>query len=312
MRLIVDITGLTFGRLTVLAPSGIGSSRRAMFLCKCSCGNERVLAGIELRKGNVQSCGCLRQEHAQAVAQANIIHGHARRLEPLSRTLTSWKCMKQRCQNPQATGFDDYGEKGVRVCDRWQTFEGFLADMGERPPHMTLGRFRDVGDYTPSNCRWMTLREQKLESFKKKHNIQIERWSTPEGALWEITKACYTEVEVPSKIIFDNAVKSGEVFVIRAQEKFIGYAIIINQNTRTPLLLSIAVLPRFRKLGLGKELLDRLSGYYRNKQAVTLVLECRIDNRAQKLYFDAGYRIREVLKGHYAPEGDGLRMVKTL
>jgi len=70
--------------------------------------------------------------------------------------------MLQRCYNPNATGYSRYGGSGVEVCDRWRdSFENFYADMGPRPPKMTLDRFPDTkGDYSPSNCRWATNKEQ--------------------------------------------------------------------------------------------------------------------------------------------------------
>lgn len=70
--------------------------------------------------------------------------------------------MRQRCLNPNATGYDRYGGCGISVCDRWGSFENFLADMGERPEGTTLDRFPNPGgDYEPGNCRWATAKEQR-------------------------------------------------------------------------------------------------------------------------------------------------------
>ena len=71
-----------------------------------------------------------------------------------SPTYNSWQCMKKRCLNPKATKYHRYGGRGVQVCERWLTFENFLADMGERPEGTTLGRHGDKGDYEPGNCSW--------------------------------------------------------------------------------------------------------------------------------------------------------------
>ena len=90
-------------------------------------------------------------------------HGHARR-NANKLTYNSWRSMLGRCYYPAQAGFSNYGGKGVKVCQRWHTFAFFLADMGERTQGTTLGRYKDRGNYKPSNCAWMTRAEQQANS----------------------------------------------------------------------------------------------------------------------------------------------------
>ena len=84
----------------------------------------------------------------------------------------TWKGMRNRCNNPRTPRYSDYGGRGIKVCKRWDKFENFLADMGEKPPGMSLDRKNNNGNYTPRNCRWATPAEQRKNSrpFKPAFN----------------------------------------------------------------------------------------------------------------------------------------------
>ena len=152
----LNLLGAVFGKLTVLEFTGINKQGATMWRCQCECGSVTVTAGSRLRGGTTKSCGCAQI----ASVKARAVHGHAR-LSKGSRTYVSWMMMRQRCQNPNATGYHNYGGRGICVCKRWQAFEAFLADMGERPEGTSLDRIDNNKNYGPSNCRWATKSEQQ-------------------------------------------------------------------------------------------------------------------------------------------------------
>lgn len=160
-------TGQRFGRLVAVAPTNSRQFGSVVWLCRCDCGAEIRVSGHYLVKGESRSCGCLRQELSTARAYK---HGHGGRNKAHgeSPTYSSWAAMRRRCTDPKFISYPNYGARGIRVCERWQDFGAFLADMGERPDGYELSRLDHDDDYRPGNVRWELKAENRREMQERR------------------------------------------------------------------------------------------------------------------------------------------------
>lgn len=148
--------GDRFGRLTVVevTRNARGDIRYAS---QCECGSDPILhSHASLRTAEKNGSGCQRCRVYKKK------HGRAH-----DRTYVSYHSMLQRCTNPKASRYARYGGRGIKVCDRWlESFENFLADMGDRPDGLTLERIDNEKGYEPGNCKWATHEEQSANTSK--------------------------------------------------------------------------------------------------------------------------------------------------
>jgi hypothetical protein len=181
-----DLRGFTFGRLRVIRVASHGT--RTYWRCECICGKLTDVYASSLARGLTRSCGCLRRE---ATSKRVRKHGHA--VGRKTATYNVWKGMRKRCSNPNDHKFKDYGGRGIRVCKRWEKFENFLADMGEKPKGKSIDRVNNNGNYEPENCRWATPTEQARNSRKvrildyKGTALSLAEWAEKLGLCPKLT-----------------------------------------------------------------------------------------------------------------------------
>ena len=150
MSKLIDLTGQTFGRLTVIERRG-NQNAHATWLCSCSCGRMVVVASGSLRHGTTLSCGCLHRDKQTT-------HG-------LSKTqlYSVWCSIKDKCKNITHESYINYGGRGISYCKEWEDFLPFYewAINNGYKKGLTIDRIDVNGDYTPSNCRWVTMQAQQ-------------------------------------------------------------------------------------------------------------------------------------------------------
>lgn len=178
--------GERFGRLRVLIPEGKKINAKGKLikgkhvLCICDCGKLNAVNCFSLRNSLSRSCGCLTVE---AVRKRNMKHGKSK-----TKTYQIWRAMKNRCFAKDDAFYENYGGRGITMCDKWRySFITFLNDMGECPKGFSIERIDNEKGYCPENCKWATPVEQannrrnnSLISFKGR-TLTIAQWERELG-----------------------------------------------------------------------------------------------------------------------------------
>lgn len=190
-----DLCGERFGRLVavkpVVEPEGlkdIKAKRGHFWLCICDCGREKIANRYSLTtKSGTKSCGCLTSEANSSrkgtkYKKVNNKNRENKKEKGIPKNKTRiyriWNAMRYRCLNPNSPSYKNYGERGIKICDRWMEFESFKEDMYDsflqfEKEHgegtATFDRIDVNGNYDPENCRWVTTYEQ---SRNKRNSIK--------------------------------------------------------------------------------------------------------------------------------------------
>jgi len=181
MPSINDLKGKVFGMWTVVQFDRV-TKQGAYWICRCECGNHKSIVGKKLpERATRRKCYCRNKEHGMKGTQV----------------YNSWAHMIQRCTNKRNPDFVHYGARGITVCSAWRSFTAFLADVGTPPgPNFSLGRVDNNAGYTPENCRWETVDQQRrntrrnrILSYKGKTQCLAE-WARDLGVDHKTLSSC--------------------------------------------------------------------------------------------------------------------------
>jgi hypothetical protein len=159
---IKDMIGMRFGRLAVVTRVESDKRGEARWLCLCDCGENTTVLGSHLRTGRIKSCGCYMRERTSERMRGNTTKGNTRHGGSKTRLYRIWTNMKTRCFNHGNKLYRWYGALGVTVCREWldyALFEQWALSNGY-DDNLTIERVNPHGNYEPSNCTWIPLRDQ--------------------------------------------------------------------------------------------------------------------------------------------------------
>ena len=170
-----DLTGKTFGRLTVLSMVKGYHKKYTGCLCECLCGNQKIVRSDLMKNGDTKSCGCLQRENKGQETQ-NGLSG--------TRVYDIWCNIIDRCHNSSCRSYHNYGGRGIKVCNEWLEFGQFYnwSLSNGYAENLTIERKDVNGNYEPLNCTWIPKSEQNYNK-RTTHNITINGITKP-MALW--------------------------------------------------------------------------------------------------------------------------------
>ena len=227
-RNVIDMTGQRYGRYTVLEYVGQNSDHKAVWKCRCDCGTIKNVSGKDLRSGNTKSCGCYNLEkNRKNPALWKPVHGLSH--HPLMQV---WSDIKQRCHNEKANCYKWYGGRGIKLCEEWMVFKNFYdwAVNNGYKKGLTLDRIDPNGDYSPDNCRWVTM---KVQQNNRRNNKMLtingvtktmSEWSDEYGVDYRLVKSRIAAGWEPEKALSQRKKEAATITIGEDTKTFRGWS----------------------------------------------------------------------------------------
>lgn len=207
-----NLTGMRFGKLTAvkIVKNCEHKCKSVIWQCKCDCGNIVNVRSSNLINGHTKSCGCIRKEIIMNRDKERAIHNDCN-----SRLYRIWHGMKNRCNNPNAYNYKNYGGRGITIRPEWEEFIPFRewSNSNGYADNLTIDRIDVNGNYCPENCRWADIKTQNNNTTRNRlltafgETMNVAQWSEKVGIKrgviynridtykWDVEKALTTPVE---------------------------------------------------------------------------------------------------------------------
>lgn len=203
MAKLKDLTGMTFGHLTVIKRSedhiSANGSKKVVWKCKCDCGSYTEVTSGNLLSSHTTSCGCVGSR--KTIGARSVTHNKSK-----DQLYSVWSGIKRRCYNPNEEGYYKYGGRGISMCDEWRESFFSFYKWGIKNGYckgLQIERIDNDGNYCPENCRWATAKEQ---AYNRRNTIYLECFGEKNN-LWEWEK----KTGIPASRIDDRIRKGWSV-----------------------------------------------------------------------------------------------------